>query len=320
MRIGVIIVNYNSGALLRKCLEHVSRQTVSPSRVLVLDNASHDGSLVGVEGILPSLQVVRMDHNVGFAKDNNIAADMLADCDWIALLNPDAFPEKKWLQTLMRATVQYPAHDSFASKMLSEQDATIIDGAGDSYKVDGRVWPRFQGMPADVYGLKEEEVFSPCGGAALIRRRVFLDLGGFDVNYFCYHEDVDFGFRMRLRGCRCMYIPNAIVRHVGSASSGKGSDFSVYYAHRNMVWTYVKNMPGRYFWYYLPFHVFVNFASIVLFVMRGRGKVILKAKTDALKSLPVMLSQRRNVQLCRCVNAADIIRAMSPIKYPWRMN
>jgi len=94
MRIGVIIVNYNSGALLRKCLEHVSRQTVSPSRVLVLDNASHDGSLVGVEGILPSLQVVRMDHNVGFAKANNIAADMLADCDWIALLNPDAFPEK----------------------------------------------------------------------------------------------------------------------------------------------------------------------------------------------------------------------------------
>ena len=69
-------------------------------------------------------------------------------------------------------------------------------------------------------------------------------MGGFDEDYFSYHEDVDLGFRLRLRGLSCMLVPQAIVHHVGSASTGKRSDFSVYYGHRNLVWTYFKDMPS----------------------------------------------------------------------------
>ncbi len=80
----------------------------------------------------------------------------------------------------------------------------------------------------------------------------FLEAGGFDEDYFAYHEDVDLGFRMRLRGLRCYLVQAASVQHVGSASTGRRSGFAVYHGHRNLVWTYAKNMPSPWVWLYLP--------------------------------------------------------------------
>jgi GT2 family glycosyltransferase len=86
----------------------------------------------------------------------------------------------------------------------------------------------------------------------LYRRSALIELGGFDEDYFCYVEDVDLGFRLRLAGHQCLYIPSSIVHHVGSGSTGgKNSDFAVYHGHRNLVWTYVKDMPGFLFWLFL---------------------------------------------------------------------
>lgn len=76
--------------------------------------------------------------------------------------------------------------------------------------------------------------------------------GGFDEDFFCYTEDVDLGFRLRLYGHRCLYVPAPVVEHVGSGITGTRSEFQLYHGHRNLVWTYVKNMPGRLFWLYLP--------------------------------------------------------------------
>ena len=96
------------------------------------------------------------------------------------------------------------------------------------------------------------EIFAPCAAAALYRRAAFLEAGGFDEHFFCYMEDVDLGFRLRLLGYRCGYAPAAIVHHVGSGTTGARSPFTVYHGHRNLVWTYVKNMPTPWFWLYLP--------------------------------------------------------------------
>ncbi len=110
-------------------------------------------------------------------------------------------------------------------------------------------------------------------------------------------EDVDLGFRLRLSGYRCLYVPMAVAHHIGSATTGgQRSDFSVYHGHRNLVWTYVKNMPGALFWFLLPLHLLLNLITIVVFTARRQCRVILKAKWDAIKGLPQAWIKRKKIQ------------------------
>lgn len=309
--LAVIVVNYNSGPYLRRALASLAAQSCSPDRVIVIDNGSVDDSLTACETIYPGVEIHRLDRNLGFAEGNNIAASLVADCEWIALLNPDAFAVPDWVERMVEASRRSPSFDVFACRLVEDGDPSILDGAGDAYNPNGIAWPRYKGARVGVDGDADHEVFGACGAAALYRRSAFEDAGRFDESYFCYHEDVDLAFRLRLRGYRCLYIPSAVVRHVGSAISGWGSDFSVYYSQRNMVWTYVKNMPGWYFWLYLPSHIVVNLITILVFLRKGQGRLILRAKWHALRGLPVVLSQRKKIQRRRTVSAARVLTTMS---------
>lgn len=309
-RLAVIVVNYNAGAMLRDCLAALARQTIAPARVLVMDNGSSDGSAEACRSHFPSVEFHAMGYNAGFAKANNVAVDLASDCEWVALLNPDAFAEPAWIEAFERATAHFPGTDMFASCMLWASDPTIIDGAGDAYRVDGLAWPRSQGGRAADLPRSPREVFAPSAGAAFYRRKAFVDAGGFCERYFCYYEDVDLGFRLRLYGHDCRFLPDAVVLHVGSALTGKGSAFSVYHAHRNFVWTYVRNMPGRLFWLYLPAHLAANLASVLLFVRKGQSRVILRAKWHALRGLPRALCERWQIQRQRQVTPSDLLHVL----------
>ena len=101
------------------------------------------------------------------------------------------------------------------------------------------------GVPVSSVSEEVREVFSPCAAAALYRRSALVEIGGFDDDFFCYSEDVDLGFRLMLAGHSCLYVPTSVTHHVGSGTTGgQNSDFAVYHGHRNLVWTYVKDMPG----------------------------------------------------------------------------
>ena len=126
-----------------------------------------------------------------------------------------------------------------------------------------------------------------------IARAAFEEVGGFDEHYFCYFEDVDLGFRLRLRGYRCVYVPAAIVEHVSSALSGYRSDFAVYHGERNAVWTFIKDMPGPLLLAYLPQHLALNIAALMYYPWRGQGRVVLRAKLDALRGVAGVLRRRR---------------------------
>ncbi|MBI4204750.1 MAG: glycosyltransferase family 2 protein [Betaproteobacteria bacterium] len=308
--ISVIVVNCNSGDLLVGCIDALAKQTFPVREIIVVDNASIDSSLAHLEERIQSLKVVRLNHNSGFAAANNLAAELAADSEWIALLNPDAFPQPAWLESLMRAADAFPDYSCFASRMIQAKQPTLLDGAGDAYHVSGRVWRRGYGMPADGHFGTREEVFSACAAAALYRRSAIEAAGGFDEDFFCYLEDVDLGFRLRLAGYRCLYVPDAVVYHVGSATTGKDSDFAVYHGHRNLVWTYVKNMPGPLFWLYLPAHVAANIAGIAWYALRNRWRIILRAKWDAIKGLRQMWRKRKDIQARRAVSAWAIRNAM----------
>jgi hypothetical protein len=102
---------------------------------------------------------------------------------------------------------------------------------------------------------------------------------------------------------------------VGSATTGRHSDFTVYHGHRNLVWTYVKNMPWPLFFYYLPQHLFLNAASLVWFSLKGRTKLIFKAKKDALRSIPGMVMKRKKIQKNRRVTLAGVKKFMAKGAY-----
>ena len=136
----VLIVNWNSGALLSRCLQSLSLQRRAPDRVVLVDNASTDGSLEQAAAWLGAARVIRLDKNVGFARGNNIAAAAASDADAFALLNPDAFAEPGWLAALVSAAERHPDVAAFASQMRLDAAPDLLDGAGDSYHVSGRAW------------------------------------------------------------------------------------------------------------------------------------------------------------------------------------
>ena len=306
-KVSVIIVNWNGEQFLQRCLAALTSQTVRPHEIILVDNASCDGSLA-IARRFPGVRLILSGENTGFARGNNLAiAAASAESEWIALINPDAFAEPGWLEALLAAVAAHPRFDVFGSKLLNAADPALLDGAGDAYHVSGQVWRIGHGAPAPAGAEHEREIFSPCAAAALYRRSALRALGGFDEDYFCYVEDVDLGFRLRLAGSRCLYVPQSVAHHVGSGTTGgQHSDFALYHGHRNLVWTFVKDMPGMLFWLLLPLHVALNLASIAWFGLQGRGGVILRAKRDALTGLPKMWRKRRQVQLSRRVSVAAL--------------
>ena len=204
--IAVVVVNWNSGQYLGKCLQNLKEQTLSPVRVLVMDNASTDGSMEGLEQRFRGWEFIRLDKNTGFACANNLAVNQVEDCDWIAFLNPDAFAHSDWLENLTQAIESFPDVKMFGSHMLGH-DNGLIDGTGDIYHVSGVAWRRDHGIKSSDVNRESGEIFSPCAAASLISREAFLEVGGFDEHFYCYNEDVDLSFRLRLIGHRCIYVP-----------------------------------------------------------------------------------------------------------------
>lgn len=262
----------------------------------MVDNASRDGSCDRIPVDFPEVQLIRLEQNIGFAAGNNLAVRRADECEWIALLNADAFPEPKWLEALMDAAARHPQYSFFGSRVLMADSPGLLDGVGDVYHVSGRHWREGHGQRDTENYLHEREIFAPCAAAALYRRHIFLEAGGFDEDYFCYAEDIDLGFRLRLLGHRCLYVPDAVVHHKGSALTGTRSDFSIYHGHRNLVWAYIKNFPSPWFWWYLPLHVAVNAVTPFFLIAKGGFRAALKAKFDALRKLPHFWRKQRVIQ------------------------
>ena len=307
----VIVVNWNGERFLDRCLSALQAQTVAPHEIILVDNASADASLDVVRRF-PSVRLLAQTENLGFARGNNLAITAAtAEPEWIALLNPDAFVEPRWLESLLAAAGDYPDFDIFGSKLVNAVNPAVLDGAGDAYHISGRVWRIGHGAPVSSFSEQAQEVFSPCAAAALYRRSALFAVGGFDEDFFCYVEDVDLGFRLRLAGYRCLYVPASVAHHVGSGTTGgQHSNFAVYHGHRNLVWTYIKNMPGMLFWIFLPLHLALTLMTFFTFLWLGQGMVVWRAKRDALRGLPRMWRKRRFIQARRVVPSGSILRLM----------
>ena len=310
MDLAVLIVNYNSAGFLPRCLEALARQDVQGFRTIVVDNGSTDGSVDELEQLFPWVELVRAGGNLGFAAGNNLAASRARDCRWLVTLNPDAFPERGCLRALLAAAQANPQFTMFQARLVADADHAKLDGVGDAYHVSGLFWREAHMAPASAVYDRAREIFSPCAAAAMYRRDAFDEAQGFDEDFFCYAEDVDLGFRLRLAGYRALYVPGAVAYHVGSGTTGRRSDFSVYHGHRNLVWAFVKNMPASLLIFFAPLHVLMNIAAIAVLTLRGQGRIAWRAKIDALRGLRRMIAKRRAIQPRRKVPVRDLLARM----------
>ena len=216
------------------------------------------------------------------------------------------------LAALMDGAARHPDVQSFASLQTSADDPAVLDGAGDNMTSAGIPFRGGYGrkLPAN---LPEGEVFSSCGAAMLIDRALFTDLGGFDERFFCYCEDVDLGYRLRLTGRTTLLLPDARVAHVGSASTGVRSDFAIFHGSRNRVWTFIKNTPPLLLWLTTPLHVAVTGALLLLHLRRGDAGPAVRGIRAALAqpALGAVLTDRKAVQARRKVGSGSILRVMS---------
>lgn len=301
--VSVVIVNFNSGGDLADCLTALAAQTVAPKEIIVIDNASADGSLARAAEALArtSATLIRLDENTGFAAGVNRGA-AAAHGRWLATLNPDARPEAGWLDALIDLAERCPGATMVGSTQLDADDPTRLDGCGDSYHALGLAWRGGFGWPSES-AAADAEVFSPCAAAALYDLAAFRTAGGLDERFFCYLEDVDLGFRLRLAGGRAFQATGAIVHHRGGAAGGRPDGFEAFHAMRNSLWCFVQNMPGPLFWPLFP----ASLALHGLLALRG-GKAARRGWRAAVAGLPAAFATRRRTQARRRVSTLDIAR------------
>ena len=308
--VSVIIVNFNAGEYLRPCVESLLAQTLTTFECILIDNGSTDGSLKTLPELDERFTIIEAKENLGFAVANNRAAK-LTSADWIALLNPDAFARPDWLEKGLAARSRLPNTAMVGSTQYLALEPDRFDGLGDEYHAFGIAWRAGFGKPAgEVF---DRETFGPCGAGAFYDRNLFLDLGGFDESFFCYHEDVDIAFRMRLAGYRCVQSADAKIDHVSSAISGRASDFAVYHGTRNRIWTFFNNMPGPLLILLAIPHILSNLAFLAVSLFRkGRFRPTFRGMRHGFFTRPTT----HPIKPLRKAALRDILSAMgwNPLK------
>ncbi len=302
--VSVVIVSWNGRQHLDTCLASVAAQHDVSSETILVDNGSTDGTSGYVASRFPWVRLVTLPENRGFAGGNN-AGVREARGRFVAFINNDTSADPGWLRAMLSGIDEANGFALVTSRIVYMHDPETIDSAGDGVLRWGGAFKRHHGEPASAAAVTTE-VFGVCGAACMMPRTVFEEIGGFDEDFFASHEDVDLSYRARLRGYRCRYVADAIVRHVGSATLGTVSSFSVFHGQRNLEWMYFKDTPAGLLWKTLPGHIVYDLAAGVHFARIGMLGPYLRAKAAAVAGLPRMLRRRAIVQRERRVGASAI--------------
>jgi GT2 family glycosyltransferase len=301
-KLSVIIPNYNGKGYLEDCLRSLRKQTFKDFDIILVDNGSEDGSLEYLDKKWPEVKVIALPENTGFANAVNVGIEA-SDSEYVFLLNNDTICDERALESLVRIMDNKRKLFSAQAKMLKIKDPHDIDDAGDLYCALG--WAFALGKDTDNRRFsRRESITSACAGAAIYRKEYFETVGLFDSEHFCYLEDVDLGYRARLKGYGNVMEPEAIVYHVGSASSGsRYNKFKVELTAGNNLYLLYKNMPG--------FQLFINFPFILVgilvkhffYLTKGLGTAHLKGLLKGMGKIAKNPHKRVRFRRTEIVNA-----------------
>ncbi len=309
-RVTVVIPNWNGERFLDLCLGSLGNQSFRDFETVLVDNGSEDGSLDFVAENFPGTKTVALGENRGFAAAVNAGIEA-SEAEYVVLLNNDTEQDRGWLEALVRAAEDHPESGFFASKLVDFHDRGVLDGAGDAMRLSGLPYRLGHGERDRGQFDASGYVFGACAAAALYRKALFDEVGLFDEDFVSYCEDGDLSFRAQLAGYRCFYVPDAVVYHMGSASTGgKRSETATRLGTRNSLSMLVKDLPLSAVPHILPFFLLGQLARLATAAATGTFRAHLEGLAGAWRHLPLMLDKRGGIQKQKRVSDAEVRRLL----------
>lgn len=300
----IIVVNFNGGEEVLKCLRSLEGAGKEELEIIVVDNASADGSPEYIEKTFPHVRLIRTTANRGFGGGNNLGARH-AEGQYLAFLNQDAFVEPDALKALRQALEANPKAGMATARILLSEHPDTVNTCGNNVHISGLTLCRGMGQPRQAYDTPAV-VGAVSGAAFLMRRELFESLGGFDERFFMYMEDTDLSLRARLAGWYIIYVPDAVVYHNYRLRFGSCKTF---YQERNRYMMLLKVLHWRTLLVLLPTLVLAEVVTwgFVLFHEPHRMGNKLAAYADILHDWAVLKNERKFTQLIRKIKDRDLL-------------
>ncbi len=306
-KLAIIILNWNGLENTKECLDSLKKSSAD-FKIFLVDNGSknNEGEILKKEyGDFVTL--IQNDKNLGFAQGNNIGIEYAlkdSEIKYVLTLNNDTTVEPNFIEEALEKFSD-PKIGMVAPKTMNYYQRNKIDNLGIQFTKGGLSF-NIKSVEATV-----QNIFCPCGAAAFYSRElleILMKEDGcyFDPDFFAYAEDLDLGFRARLKGFKCVLTADSIVYHKVSASTKIMSNLAVYYTYRNIMWVLTKNLPAPLFLRYLPKIIMGQIAIILLWIMRGKPLLIFRAYFNALIGLPKMLRKRKLIQKNKKISIRDL--------------
>lgn len=323
--VSVTIVNFNGKELLRRCLTSLLATNYPNFEIIVVDNASTDGSVELIEKLFGSysfIKVVENRENLGHAEGCNIGARVakgrylvfldsdteIKACGCISENNERPYVPENWLLELVRVMESDRSIGIAQAKMVLAKDSRLLDYTCMAIDALG-TWHATYGLKGDE--LKHNfEILAASSGCCIVRREVFEEVGGFDSDYFIYDDDTDFSLRTRLLGYKVVFVPSAVIVHRGGVLRGINPR-AVYHSAKNRVCTMLKNYELRNLWWrflVLSFLMSMVSAGFILLKKLDEAKATVKGLSNSIASFRKIWMKRLLVQSKRLVRDAELLR------------
>lgn len=297
--ISVVIVNYNTKNLLKKCIESLYKQTYPNFEIVFFDNGSTDNSVEFVRKNFPKTKVIRSEINLGLSEGRNQAIAK-SKGEYVLLIDTDTILGHDLIAKLIEGIEKEKKLAVAQPKVLFPQ-TRIIQQAGAFITPTGFLYyPGYGKDEKDNRYNKEMEIFSSVGCCMLVKKEVFKKAGNFDKDLFAYFEETDFCWRVLLSGFKIKYFPSAEVFHLGSRTSNLlGSNFVIFHSFKNRICSIIKNTDTATLIKMLPVHLLLCQLASLRYLTLGSGSgfmAIQRAFIWNVKNLAKTLKKRKEIQ------------------------
>jgi hypothetical protein len=305
LRVSIIIVNYNAKEKLLRCLASVTRYLPTDCEIIIVDNASVDGSAEAIEAHFPDMAVIRSSTNRGFGAGNNLGVER-ARGKYIIFLNPDTLVERGWIEALLAPLEQDDRVGLTTAKILLADDPERINTCGNEVHFTGLTLCRGMRYPREALS-EPEEIGAVSGAAFAIRHELFDSLGGFDKDAFLYMEDTDLSWRARLAGWTCVYTPGSIVFHYYAL---RITPQKVFYQERNRYLMLLKNLRWPTLIVLTPAELLAEMITWSFVLLRDRANIKnkLRAYGWVIANWHSIIRKRKEVQSLRKTTDRELLR------------